>query len=77
MSLNDVLIGTTRAIYVTRINPRLRKISGLYIFPVMHCCKDRRKAGGRFVYSAKICHHCSDLVSSLFSNLASTDGASG
>ena len=33
--------------------------------------KNRREAGGRFVYSAKICHHC-DLVSSLFSDFQLT-----
>ena len=50
-------------------NPRLLKRWRLYIFPVMHfgpksfkkanecLLKDRRKAEGRFVYSAKFFHH--------------------
>ena len=48
-------------------NPRLRKRWRVYISPIMHCgpkwmslngclLKDRRKAGGRFVYPAKISH---------------------
>ena len=47
--------------------PRLRKKWRLYIFPVMHCgattkangclLKDRLKAGGRLVYSAKVSHY--------------------
>ena len=45
------------------------------IFKKVNGCllKDRRKAGGRFVYSAKISHHyIGDLVSSLFSNFQLT-----
>ena len=47
--------------YIDQVNPRLWKRWRLYIFPVMHCgsksLKNKRKAGSRFVYSAKISHH--------------------
>ena len=53
----------TRKCFSIIHNPRLRKRPRLQIFPKMHVeaneclLNDRRKARGRFAYSAKISHY--------------------